>query len=217
MVLCPSFPFIVPVGEKLAGTAIAIGAQDAHHEHVGAFTGEVSSDMLRSAGTTYVILGHSERRRLCGETDQVVNLKVRASLEGGLRPIVCVGERLEEREAGRTLAVISTQLANGLDGLSSRELESLAIAYEPVWAIGTGKNATPEQAQEVHAFIRASLRDRFTPEVAAATRILYGGSLKAKNAREIFACPDVDGGLIGGASLVAAEFIAIAAAASRAR
>jgi triosephosphate isomerase len=213
--LCPPFPFLLAVAEKIAGTALLLGAQNAHAEAEGAFTGEVSCEMLRSAGCEVVILGHSERRTLFGEDDATVNLKARAALAAGLRPIVCVGERLEEREAGRTLAVVSTQLASGLDGLSARELSPLAIAYEPVWAIGTGKNATPEQAQEVHAFIRGFLRDRFSPEVAAATRILYGGSVKAKNAREIMAAPDVDGALVGGASLEAREFTAIAGTAAR--
>jgi len=217
VVLCPAFPFLVPVAEVVRGTAIGVGAQNAHAEAEGAFTGEVSCEMALSAGASFVILGHSERRTLFAETDEGVNLKLRAALAAGLRPILCVGERLPEREAGRTLAVISSQLAIGLDGLSARELAPLVIAYEPVWAIGTGKNATAVEAQEVHAFIRGFVRDRFTPEVAAALRILYGGSVKAANARSLFEAPDVDGGLVGGASLAAADFVAITGAAARAK
>jgi triosephosphate isomerase len=213
--LCPAFPFLGAVVEALAGCAIAVGAQNAWHEPEGAFTGEVSCDMVRSTGAMHVILGHSERRRLFREDDGTINLKLRAALGAGLRPILCVGETLAEREAGRTMAVVSQQLALGLDGLSSRELGPLTIAYEPVWAIGTGKNATPAQAQEVHAFVRGFVRDRFTPDVAAALRIQYGGSVKAKNAAELMAEPDVDGALVGGASLDAAEFAAIVTAAAK--
>ncbi|HVY60042.1 MAG TPA: triose-phosphate isomerase [Planctomycetota bacterium] len=235
--LCPAFPFLGTVGEVLAGSGIGLGAQNAYYEPEGAFTGEVSCEMLRSVGATHVILGHSERRKLFGEDDGLINMKLRAALATGLRPILCVGETLEEREANRTMAVVSQQLALGLDGLSSRELAAplppvagtpgglgpgaasaaapLTIAYEPVWAIGTGRNATPAQAQEVHRFIRGFVRDRFNESVAAGLRIPYGGSVKAKNAAELLAEPDVDGALVGGASLDAKEFAAIVAAARK--
>ena len=213
--LCPAFPFLGAVLEAVKGTAIAVGAQNAYHEPDGAFTGEVSCEMVKSTGAKHVILGHSERRRIFKEDDGLINMKLRAALATGLRPILCVGETLEERERNRTMAVISQQLALGLDGLSSRELGPLTIAYEPVWAIGTGKNATPAQAQEVHQFIRGFVRDRFTEAVAAALRIQYGGSVKGKNAAELLGEPDVDGALVGGAALDAKEFAAIVAAAGR--
>jgi triosephosphate isomerase len=212
--LCPSFPFLLPIAEVLAGGAIALGAQNCWHEPEGAFTGEVSCEQLRSAGARHVIVGHSERRRIFREDDGTINLKVRAALAAGLAPILCVGETLEERERGRTIPVVSQQLALGLDGLLGREVEGrLTVAYEPVWAIGTGRNATPEQAQEVHRFIRGTLADRFNQAVAAATRIQYGGSVKPANAESLLAQPDIDGALVGGASLEAASFVAIARAA----
>jgi len=212
----PAFPFLLPVRHALEGTGIGLGAQNCHEEAEGAFTGEVSADMVRSTGAAYAIVGHSERRRIFREPDETLNLKVRAALGSGLKPIFCVGETIEQREAGRTEAVVSTQLALGLDGITGREAEPLAIAYEPVWAIGTGRNATPAQAQEVHAFIRGYVANRFNEALAGAMRILYGGSVKASNAAEILAGRDVDGALVGGASLEAKGFSEIARAAARA-
>jgi triosephosphate isomerase (TIM) len=207
--LCPPFPFLPIVVAAVAGSAIAVGAQNCYYEPEGAFTGEVSCEMIRSTGARYVIVGHSERRRILREDDGLINMKVRAALTTGLSPIFCVGETLEEREKNRTLAVISQQLSLGLDGLSARELGPLTIAYEPVWAIGTGKNATPDQAQDVHRFIRGFVAERFNDSVASAMRIQYGGSVKGKNAAELLGQPDIDGALVGGASLDAKEFAAI--------
>jgi triosephosphate isomerase len=216
--LAPPFPFLLAVADEIAGTPIALGAQDCHPDPEGAFTGAVSCEMIRSCGARYVIVGHSERRRLFGEDDGLVNMKLRAALATGLRPILCVGETDEERTRGRTMAVVSQQLSIGLDGLTAREVEGpLALAYEPVWAIGTGKNATAAQIDEVHRFIRGYLRDRFNPATADAIRIQYGGSVKPANAGEIFAVEDVDGALVGGASLDAASFAAIAKAAAARR
>ncbi len=214
--LLPAFPFVLVAAEAVAGTAIAVGAQNCHPEPEGAFTGEVSCEMIRSCGARYVVIGHSERRRLFGEDDGTINLKVRAALATGLRPILCVGETGEERARGRTMATVSQQLSLGLDGLSAREVGPLVVAYEPVWAIGTGKNATPAQIEEAHRFIRGFLGDRFNREVAAAIRIQYGGSVKPSNAAEIFAAEDVDGALVGGASLEAESFAAIVRAAAEA-
>jgi triosephosphate isomerase len=186
-----------------------------HAEANGAFTGEVSAPMLRAIFATHVILGHSERRTLFGETDEGVNRKVLAALKHQLRPIVCVGETLAEREAGATLKVVQTQLERGLEGVSRELAASLVIAYEPVWAIGTGKVATTEQAQEVHAFIRGLLVKLFGDAAAQRIRILYGGSMKPANAPELLAQKDIDGGLIGGASLEARSFLELVAAAAR--
>jgi triosephosphate isomerase len=213
--LIPPFPFLLPVAEALAGSEIALGAQDCYPEPEGAFTGAVSCEMLRSCGVRYVICGHSERRRIFGEDDGLVNRKVRAALATGLCPIVCVGETDAERSHGRTMAVVSQQLSLGLDGLTGREAAPLVIAYEPVWAIGTGKNARPEQIEEVHRFIRGTLVEQFGAGIGAGIRIQYGGSVKAANAAEIFAASDVDGALVGGASLEAAGFAAIVRAASK--
>jgi triosephosphate isomerase len=192
--VCPPFPYLAQVAERLRGTAVALGAQNASEHASGAYTGEVSVAMLAEFGCRYVIVGHSERRQLYGETDAQVAAKFAAVRSGGLTPILCVGETLAEREAGRTEEVVARQLG-------AVKFERGVLAYEPVWAIGTGRNATPEQAQEVHAFLRN--------RVPADTPILYGGSVKPQNAAAIFAMPDVDGGLIGGASLVAADFLAI--------
>lgn len=211
IVVAPPFTALLTAAEAARNTPIGIAAQNMSAEKEGAFTGEVSATMIKDAGATYVILGHSERRKLFGETDELVNRKVHAALAAELVPIVCIGETLEERDAGRTLEVLDRQVRDGLAGLSAEQVAGLIIAYEPVWAIGTGKNATPEQAQEVHAHIRAVVESR-DAKVAASLRILYGGSVKASNACEIFAMPDVDGGLIGGASLKADEFLKICAA-----
>jgi len=196
--VCPPFPYLQQVSERLRGTPIAWGAQNVSEHAQGAHTGEVSAAMLREFGCRYVIVGHSERRQLYGETDAQVAAKFAAARGAGLTPILCVGETLQEREAGRTEEVVARQLD---EVLKKASFEDAVLAYEPVWAIGTGRTATPQQAQEVHAFLRK--------RVSNATRILYGGSVKAQNAAAIFAMPDVDGGLIGGASLVATEFLAI--------
>jgi triosephosphate isomerase len=196
--VCPPFPFLAQVAERLRGSRIAWGAQNASEHAQGAHTGEVSAAMLAEFGCRYVIVGHSERRHVYGESDAQVAAKFKAVRAAGLAPILCVGETLEERDAGRTEAVVGRQLNCVLE---KNSLENAVIAYEPVWAIGTGRNATPEQAQEVHAFLRKTV----PPETA----IIYGGSVKPQNAAAIFAMPDVDGGLIGGASLVAKDFLDI--------
>jgi triosephosphate isomerase (TIM) len=211
-VVCPPFVYLQEVGRMLRDTAIGLGAQDVCADPQGAFTGQVSAAMLKDVGCEYAIVGHSERRLLYRESDQLVARKFAAAHSKGLTPILCVGEQLAEREGGRTSEVVTRQLDVVLELCGPEGLGHGVVAYEPVWAIGTGRNASPEQAQEVHALIRAriSVRDA---RIAAATRILYGGSVKAGNAAELFAMPDVDGGLIGGASLKADEFLAILAAA----
>jgi triosephosphate isomerase len=201
VVLAPPFTAIHAVAEAARNSDIAVAGQDVHWEKEGAFTGEVSPAMLKEAGAEYVVIGHSERRRLFGETDQTVNRKINAALAAGLVPIVCIGETLDEREAGQTLAVLDRQIKDGFDGFSATQLGALVIAYEPVWAIGTGRNATPEQAQEAHAHIRGRLRSWFGAPAADHCRILYGGSVKPDNIATLRAQPDVDGALVGGASL----------------
>ncbi len=213
LVLCPPAAYLETVGTALGGSAaVALGAQNMHDKPSGAFTGEVAPPMLLDLGCRYVILGHSERRTLFGETDPIVNAKTKAALAAGLTPIVCVGETLEEREAGRTQAVVTQQIRGSLGGLSADDLAKVVIAYEPVWAIGTGKVATPQQAQEVHALIRSLLGTLASPVVAAGVRIQYGGSVKPDNAADLAAQPDIDGALVGGASLKADDFLGIAAA-----
>jgi len=212
-VVCPPFVYVQEVGRMLRDAPIALGAQDVCAEGMGAFTGEVSAAMLRDIGCEYVIVGHSERRLLYRESDQLVARKFAAACHSkSLVPILCVGEQLAERDAGRTHDVVARQLDVVLELCGAESLEHGLVAYEPVWAIGTGRNATPEQAQQVHAFIRQRIAAR-DARIAAATRILYGGSVKAGNAAELFTMPDVDGGLIGGASLKADEFLSILAAA----
>ncbi|MCX7819973.1 MAG: triose-phosphate isomerase [Kiritimatiellae bacterium] len=213
-VLCPPFTSLRAVREVIADTPIRLGAQNVHWENSGAFTGEISAAMLVEEGCRYVIVGHSERRQYFGETDDTVNRRARAALAAGLCPIVCVGETLAEREAGQTLSVIERQVRAGLAGLVGADWDRLVIAYEPVWAIGTGRTATAAQAQEVHALIRRLLGD-LAGGAASRVRIQYGGSVKPENAAELFRQPDVDGGLIGGASLQAASFAAIVRAAAR--
>ncbi|MBP5787780.1 MAG: triose-phosphate isomerase [Kiritimatiellae bacterium] len=213
VVVCPPFTALAAVSAELQGTNIDLGAQNMHWEKSGAYTGEVSPEMLRELFCHYVILGHSERRTYFHETDEIVNRKVKAALSWGLHPIVCVGETLQQREAGEVESVITTQVRGSLAGLSPREILDSVIAYEPVWAIGTGKTATSAQAQEVHALIRKILGQMFDPAVAQGVRIQYGGSMKPANARELLSMPDIDGGLIGGAALKADSFIAIAKAA----
>lgn len=213
LLVCPPSVYLLPVRDALAGSSVLLGAQNMYHEPVGAFTGELSAAMLRDVGATFVILGHSERRHILGETDADVNRKALAALAAGLTPIVCVGEKLDQREAGRTADVIRTQCDGSLAGLSAAQMKATVIAYEPVWAIGTGKVATPEQAQEVHADLRKLLAERYNAETSAAVRMLYGGSVKPDNAAELLRQPDVDGALVGGACLKAGDFLAIASAA----
>jgi len=209
VVLCPPFTALAAVGAAIQGTAIELGAQNMHAAPAGAYTGEVAANMLLELGCRYVILGHSERRTYFHETDELVNRKTRAALAAGLQPIVCVGETLAEREAGRTEAVVTAQVHGSLAGLGADAWPRTVIAYEPVWAIGTGRTATAAQAQEVHALIRRLLADLAGGRVAAAVRIQYGGSVKPSNARELMSQPDIDGGLIGGASLEARSFLDI--------
>ncbi len=194
------------LADACKGTNIMIGGENCHWEKEGAFTGEISTGMLTEAGCAFVIIGHSERRQYFGETNETVNKKVKAALAAGLVVIMCCGETLEEREGGKTEAVVSDHVKNGLAGLSAAEMEKVVIAYEPVWAIGTGKTASPEQAQEVHAVIRKLLADMFGKDTADKTRIQYGGSVKPENVKEIMAQPDVDGALVGGAALKADSF-----------
>ena len=212
ILVCPPFVYISEVAALLEGTAIAYGSQDVAKEEVGAYTGEISVSMLKDIGCTYAIVGHSERRALYGDTDKIVAQKFAAAQNGGLTPVLCVGELLEEREAGQTEAVVEKQLQAVVDLVGISALEKSVVAYEPVWAIGTGKTASPEQAQEVHAFIRGWI-SKEDAAVAEKVRILYGGSVKAANAKELFSQADIDGGLIGGASLAADEFISICEAA----
>jgi triosephosphate isomerase len=211
-VICPPYVYLHEAGRLLRDSIFSLGAQDVCAESHGAFTGEISAAMLKDVGCAYVIVGHSERRLLYRESDQLVARKFAAAHARGLVPILCVGEQLADRDAGRTGEVVTRQLDVVLELCGAGALERGLVAYEPVWAIGTGRNATPEQAQEVHALIRARIASR-DARIAAATRILYGGSVKAGNAAELFGMPDVDGGLIGGASLKADEFLTILTAA----
>lgn len=208
VLMCPTFTSIPAVSALVGNSTVKIGAQNVSDKVSGAYTGEISAAMLRDLQVSYVILGHSERRSYYGETDTFINKKVLACLESNLKPVLCVGETLEEREAGKVEEVIKTQLVGGLADVPADKAESVVIAYEPVWAIGTGKTATPEQAQEVHAFIRKTLTE-ILGTVSANIRILYGGSMKPSNADELLAKPDIDGGLIGGAALVANDFLAL--------
>ena len=213
-VLCPPFTALLPVSALLAGTDIGLGAQNMHWEEQGAFTGEIAPGMVAEFAQ-YVILGHSERRGYFGETDEMVNRKVQAALRHDLTPIVCVGETLEQREAGQTTTVVRRQVAQGLQGLTPAQANRIVIAYEPVWAIGTGKAATPEDAnQVVREVIRRTLAEMFGDEVAQGVRVLYGGSVKPHNAASFFAQPDIDGALVGGASLHAEQFLPIVQAAA---
>lgn len=211
--VCPPFLYIPQVADLVKGSSLALGAQNACDQESGAFTGEISTSMLKEFGCRYVIVGHSERRSIYGESDELVALKTQAVVEQGLVPILCVGELLEEREAGNTEAVVARQLDAVLSLGGVKLLAKCVIAYEPVWAIGTGKTASPEQAQAVHAFIREKIAKQ-DANVAEKIRILYGGSVKPDNAAELFAQADIDGGLIGGASLDASGFLAICAAAN---
>jgi len=215
VVVFAPFPYLQCVADRLAAAAgpIQLGAQDVYPEPDGAFTGEVSCAMLQDLGVTVALTGHSERRHVIGETDELINAKTRAALDAGLSVILCVGEKLEQREAGQTDSVNIAQLHYGLAGVPAEQMDRVTIAYEPVWAIGTGRTATPDDAQSAHAAIRLGLERLYGTRVAEAVRIQYGGSCKPDNAPSLFAQPDVDGGLIGGASLKAADFAAIVEAA----
>ena len=207
--LCPPSVYLSQVADAVAGTPVELGAQNLYAADDGAFTGEVNAGMLTDVGCRYVILGHSERRALMGETDAQVNQKLHAALAGNLVPIVCVGETLDDREADRTEAIVEAQVRGSLADLDEVRAAGIVIAYEPVWAIGTGKTATPDQAEQVHAFIRQLLGELFTEETAAQIRIQYGGSVKPGNAKELMSQPNIDGALVGGASLKAEDFVAI--------
>ena len=209
IVVCPTFTSLTVVGDAILDTNIALGAQNLYWQDSGAFTGEISAPMLKDLGVKYVIIGHSERRQYFGETNETVNKRLRAALSHGLIPLVCVGENLAERESNKTFDVIKNHVEGSLAGLTADEMKTVVIAYEPVWAIGTGKTATPEQAQEVHAFIRQLLEKLFGAEIAKSVRIQYGGSVTPENIAILIAKPDIDGALVGGASLKAPSFAAI--------
>ena len=207
--ICPPFTSLSKASESVEQSQLLLGAQDMNAAASGAYTGEISAEMLRALYVSFVILGHSERRQYYGETNQIVNKKILTAIENNLKPIYCIGETLEERESERTLDVVRSQVREGLENFPTSSIENLVLAYEPVWAIGTGETASPEQAQDMHAFIRKTLADQYTPALADEVSILYGGSVKSANAKEIFSKPDVDGGLIGGAALDAEHFSAI--------
>ena len=214
IVICPPFTTLAAVTSLVAGSNIQLGAQNVHWEKEGAFTGEIAPAMLKELGVRYAIVGHSERRQFFGETDTGVNKRAKAALANGLRPIVCVGELLAEREAGKTETVVAGQVRGSLAGFDQNQIIETVIAYEPVWAIGTGKTASPAQAQEVHALIRRLLGELFGADLAAKIRLQYGGSVKPDNAKELLGQPDIDGALVGGASLKAGDFAAIVKAAA---
>jgi triosephosphate isomerase len=209
IVLGPPFTALASVSETIKGTNIALAAQNLHWEDKGAYTGEISAEMLLDLGCKYVIIGHSERRQYFGETDETVNKKLRQALNKGLLPIVCVGETLAEREAGKVSEVIDRQVAGALTGITAAEMQKIVVAYEPVWAIGTGKTASPQQANEVHVLIRQKVRTLYHPEIAEDLRIQYGGSVTPENVSTLMAMPDIDGALVGGASLKPESFAAL--------
>ncbi|NQU22827.1 MAG: triose-phosphate isomerase [Candidatus Nealsonbacteria bacterium] len=211
--ICPPSLYLDAVAAAVAGSNVALGAQDMYHEPKGAFTGEISGAMLCDIGCKYVILGHSERRHVLGETDEDINKKVLAALEVGLLPIVCVGELLSDRKSGTTMEVIRRQFEGSLAGISAEQMQQITIAYEPVWAIGTGEVATPQQAEEVHLDLRKIMVQRYNDEVAEVVRIQYGGSVKPDNAAELIGQPNIDGALVGGAALKVDSFIGIIAGA----
>ena len=210
LIVAPPFTHLCAVNKALAGSRVELSAQNCADHEKGAYTGEVSVSMLKAVGCKWVILGHSERRQYYGETDEKLVVKVKLALEAGLGVILCVGENLEERDAGKHFDVCGAQIKNVLYNFTEEDMKHVIVAYEPVWAIGTGKTATAEQAEEIHAFIRKTLAEKFGAQVSDDTTILYGGSCKPSNAKELFAQPDIDGGLIGGAALKAADFIEIA-------
>jgi triosephosphate isomerase len=201
VMIAPPFTALVPVAEQLKGSTIGLGAQNLHWEAEGAYTGEIAADMIVSAGCRYVIIGHSERRQYFGETDLTVNKKIRAAVNAGLIPVMCIGESESQRDGGETFSILDKQIQNGLESFVLDDLQTLIVAYEPVWAIGTGKTATKEQAQEVHSHVRQWFAGRFDDGYAQGLRILYGGSVKPSNVKDLMAMPDVDGALVGGASL----------------
>ncbi|NLL12692.1 MAG: triose-phosphate isomerase [Fibrobacter sp.] len=207
--VCPPFTNLLAVAEILKGSSVKLGAQDVHWEAKGAYTGKVSCSMLKSVGVTYVIVGHSEQRQYFHETDETVNKKVKAVLASELLPIICIGETLDERKSGQMDSVIERQVKGAFSGIEASDVTKCTIAYEPVWAIGTGETATPQQANEAHIFIRKIIEKLYDKEIAASLRIQYGGSMKPENAKELLAQSDVDGGLIGGASLKASDFAGI--------
>jgi triosephosphate isomerase len=207
--VCPPFVYLQSVAAALSASNIALGSQNVYFEEKGAFTGEISCAMLKDTSCAYAIIGHSERRHVMGETDAMINKKISAVISGGLLPIFCVGELLEERQGGTTDEVVASQIKNGLEGICAESIQAVTVAYEPVWAIGTGLTATPEQAQEVHAMIRGLLADLYGNEIAQLIRIQYGGSAKPSNTAELMAQPDVDGLLVGGASLKVEDFAAM--------
>jgi len=209
IVLAPTFTSLPPVAGAIKGTNMVLAAQNMHWEDKGAFTGEISAEMLLDLGCKYVIIGHSERRQYFGETDETVNKKVKQALKKGLLPILCVGETLAEREAGRLNEIISRQVTGGLRDVSPEDMKKVVVAYEPVWAIGTGKTATPEQANEVHSLIRGKVKELYSAEIAEGLRIQYGGSVTPDNVSQLMAKPDIDGALVGGASLKPESFAAL--------
>ena len=211
--VCPPFTSLSQSSESVEKSEVLLGAQDMNAAQSGAYTGEISAEMLRDLYVSFVILGHSERRQFFGETNQIVNQKIHAAIGNNLKPIYCIGETLDEREAGKTLDIVRTQVREGLENFPTHSIENLVIAYEPIWAIGTGKTATVEMAQEVHAEIRKVLAEMFGDTAADSIRILYGGSMKPENAAGLLSQKDVDGGLIGGASLTARSFVGIVEAA----
>jgi len=213
IIVCPPFTSLSEVNSLIKSTKIKLGAQNMYYEESGAYTAEISADMLMSVGCEYVILGHSERRVIFDESDDQINKKMKAALAKGLKPIFCVGELLEQRESGETMKVISAQIEKGLEGVTSEQMKNIIIAYEPVWAIGTGKTATPEQAQEVHSFIRELVAKKFLVSVSENLIIQYGGSVKPENAGELLSQKDIDGALVGGACLKADLFLGIIASA----
>lgn len=210
--ICPPYVYLDAVHQAVRGSHVGLGAQDVYFESTGAFTGEISCAMLADVGCQYVILGHSERRNVIGETDHLINRKVKSALAAGLIPIVCVGELLQQREAGQTLPVVTQQFDGSLSEISADQMQHLVLAYEPVWAIGTGKTATPQQAQEVHADLRKLMAQRYNQSVSDQVQILYGGSVKPANAADLMSQPDIDGALVGGASLESESFSGIVAA-----
>ncbi len=207
--VCPTFTALHAVAQELKGTKIGVGAQNCHWEKEGAFTGEISAAMVKEAGASFVLVAHSERRQFFGETNETANKKIKAALAVGLDVILCVGEKLDERESGRAFDVVKGHLLGSLQDISADQMKHVAIAYEPVWAIGTGKTASPAQAQEVHAFLRGVIKEQFGDGVAQTTTIQYGGSVKPENVKELMAQPDIDGALVGGASLKADSFEAL--------
>jgi len=217
MIVCPPYTALSLVSELANGSSLQVGAQNMYWEPQGAFTGEISTEMIKSTGATYVIIGHSERRQFFGETDETVNKKLKAALESGLNPIVCIGESLDERESGVTNEVVGNQVEKALAGISAEDMQKVILAYEPIWAIGTGKTATPDQAQDVHKFIRSVLTKLYNNDVAEDIIIQYGGSVKPENATELLSQPDIDGALVGGACLKADSFAGIIKAAENLR